>query len=65
MMDLDNYIETQSRILTSETMALQTIRKLMSQSLRNLTGLERRTRSSLVPWKTRKCRRKSGHFWAA
>lgn len=26
MMDLDNYIETQSRILTSETMALQTIR---------------------------------------
>jgi polysaccharide biosynthesis transport protein len=26
MMDMDNYIETQSRILTSETMALQTIR---------------------------------------
>lgn len=26
MMDLENYIETQSRILTSETMALQTIR---------------------------------------
>src|SRR5690348_6911301 len=26
MMDLDNYIETQSRILTSETLALQTIR---------------------------------------
>jgi len=26
MVDLDNYIETQSRILTSETMALQTIR---------------------------------------
>ncbi len=25
-MDLDNYIETQSRVLTSETMALQTIR---------------------------------------
>jgi polysaccharide biosynthesis transport protein len=28
MIDLDNYIETQSRILTSETLALQTIRKL-------------------------------------
>jgi polysaccharide biosynthesis transport protein len=28
MMDLDNYIETQSRILTSETLALQTIRNL-------------------------------------
>lgn len=27
-MDLDNYIETQSRILTSETLALQTIRNL-------------------------------------
>jgi polysaccharide biosynthesis transport protein len=27
MMDLDNYIETQSRILTSETLALLTIRK--------------------------------------
>ena len=27
MMDMDNYIETQSRILTSETLALQTIRK--------------------------------------
>jgi capsular exopolysaccharide synthesis family protein len=26
MMDMDNYIETQSRILTSETLALQTIR---------------------------------------
>src|ERR1700747_2305663 len=26
MIDLDNYIETQSRILTSETLALQTIR---------------------------------------
>jgi len=26
MMDLENYIETQSKILTSETMALQTIR---------------------------------------
>ena len=26
MMDQDNYIETQSRILTSETLALQTIR---------------------------------------
>src|SRR5271167_5057976 len=26
MMDMDNYIETQSRILTSETMALLTIR---------------------------------------
>src|SRR5215475_1639745 len=26
MMDLDNYIDTQSRILTSETLALQTIR---------------------------------------
>src|SRR5215471_11523357 len=26
MADLDNYIETQSRILTSETLALQTIR---------------------------------------
>jgi polysaccharide biosynthesis transport protein len=28
MMDLDNYIETQARILTSETLALQTIRNL-------------------------------------
>jgi polysaccharide biosynthesis transport protein len=28
MMDLDNYIETQSRILTSETLALQTIRNM-------------------------------------
>jgi polysaccharide biosynthesis transport protein len=28
MVDLDNYIETQSRILTSETLALQTIRNL-------------------------------------
>jgi succinoglycan biosynthesis transport protein ExoP len=28
MLDLDTYIETQSRILTSETMALQTIRNL-------------------------------------
>jgi polysaccharide biosynthesis transport protein len=28
MIDLDNYIETQSRILTSETLALQTIRNL-------------------------------------
>ncbi|HVM76069.1 MAG TPA: polysaccharide biosynthesis tyrosine autokinase [Candidatus Saccharimonadales bacterium] len=27
MMDLDNYIETQSRILTSETLALQTVRR--------------------------------------
>jgi succinoglycan biosynthesis transport protein ExoP len=27
MMDLDNYIETQSKILTSETLALETIRK--------------------------------------
>ena len=27
-MDLDNYIETQSRVLTSETMALQTIRNM-------------------------------------
>src|SRR6266699_5875131 len=26
MMDLDNYVETQSKILTSETLALQTIR---------------------------------------
>src|SRR5580700_8586491 len=26
MMDLENYIETQSRILTSETLALQTVR---------------------------------------
>ena len=26
MMDLDNYIETQSKVLTSETLALQTIR---------------------------------------
>ena len=34
MMDLDNYIETQSRILTSETLALQTIRNsgLISRS---------------------------------
>ena len=28
MIDLDNYIETQSRVLTSETLALQTIRNL-------------------------------------
>src|SRR5271157_2480019 len=28
MMDMDNYIETQSRILTSETLALQTIRNM-------------------------------------
>jgi polysaccharide biosynthesis transport protein len=28
MVDMDNYIETQSRILTSETLALQTIRSL-------------------------------------
>src|SRR5215472_13561381 len=28
MADLDNYIDTQSRILTSETLALQTIRNL-------------------------------------
>ena len=28
MIDLDNYIETQSRILTSETLALQTIQKI-------------------------------------
>ncbi len=28
MMDLDNYIETQARILTSETLALQTIRNM-------------------------------------
>src|SRR5271166_4124395 len=28
MMDLDNYIDTQSRILTSETLALQTIRNM-------------------------------------
>jgi len=27
MMDLENYIETQSKVLTSETLALQTIRK--------------------------------------
>ena len=28
MMDMDNYIETQARVLTSETMALETIRNL-------------------------------------
>src|SRR5271169_5209213 len=28
MVDLENYIETQSRILTSETLALQTIRNM-------------------------------------
>lgn len=28
MMDLDNYIETQARILTSETLALETIRRM-------------------------------------
>src|SRR5450755_1932487 len=31
-MDLDNYIETQSKVLTSETLALQTIRKFSGSS---------------------------------
>ena len=34
MTDLDNYIETQSRILTSETLALQTIRNRDRKSTR-------------------------------
>ncbi len=38
MMDMDNYIETQSRILTSETMALQTIRKLNESERPELGG---------------------------
>jgi len=33
MMDLDNYIETQSRILTSETLAFQTIQTIRNMSL--------------------------------
>ena len=37
MMDMDNYIETQSRILTSETMALETIRSMkLDAERRNL-----------------------------
>jgi len=35
MMDLENYIETQSRILTSETLALQTIRITVFRPARN------------------------------
>jgi capsular exopolysaccharide synthesis family protein len=37
-MDLDNYIETQSRILTSETMALQTIRNMDLSSNPEFSG---------------------------
>ena len=33
MMDMDNYIETQSRILTSETLALETIRTIRTMGL--------------------------------
>jgi polysaccharide biosynthesis transport protein len=45
MMDLDNYIETQARILTSETLALQTIRRMQlsndtSSEAINLGSLE-------------------------
>jgi capsular exopolysaccharide synthesis family protein len=38
MMDLENYIETQSRILTSETMALQTIRSMNLTANREFSG---------------------------
>jgi capsular exopolysaccharide synthesis family protein len=38
MMDLENYIETQSRILTSETMALQTIRSGILSGQADFTG---------------------------
>ena len=39
MMDLDNYIETQSRILTSETLALQTIRNMGLASIPEFSGV--------------------------
>lgn len=38
MMDMENYIETQSRVLTSETMALQTIRNSGLASLPEFSG---------------------------
>ena len=38
MMDLDNYIETQARILTSETLALQTIRNSRLAASPELSG---------------------------
>jgi polysaccharide biosynthesis transport protein len=38
MMDLENYIETQSRILTSETLALQTIRSGVLSGQADFTG---------------------------
>ena len=65
MMDMDNYIETQSRILTSETMALQTIRTIERwdyQSVREFGGSG--TSDAIVSgtWKTRNCRRKSAAF---
>ena len=45
MLDLENYIETQSKILTSETLALQTIRTRLVLSGRKF--LQRRPRPRL------------------
>ncbi len=38
MMDLDNYIETQSRVLTSQTSALRTIRSFSSNEIPEFNG---------------------------
>lgn len=66
MMDLENYIETQSKILTSETLALQTIRNSGLRLIRAspaATGLRRPSPPGVLP--TRNARRRSARFWAA
>ena len=66
MMDLDNYIETQSKVLTSETLALQTIRNSGLAGTSRILQRQRSFRShrhrARLP--TRNARRKSLLFSA-
>jgi len=63
MMDLENYIETQSRILTSETLALQTIRNNVFRPARNfLRPADPRKQSPAAAWQTRNARPSSLSF---
>jgi len=66
MMDLENYIETQSKILTSETLALQTIRNNALSARPEFSSPNGPSEAWLqAPWQTRSVRPNSVNSWEA
>jgi len=64
MMDLENYIETQSKVLTSETLALQPFATTVFRPARNfLRPTDPRKQSPAAAWQTRNVRPSSLSFW--